>query len=86
MEIKKQVVLRTVAGENILVPIGETVFDYNGVFILTESGKLLWNHIENGSEKDMLVSLLVQTYGIDEKTAAEDVTAFLGKLKNFGII
>ena len=39
MEIKKQVILRSVAGEHMLIPVGETVFQYNGIFMLTESGK-----------------------------------------------
>lgn len=86
MEIKKQVILRSIANEHILVPTGDTVFDYNGIFVLTESGKLLWEHIEKGENEDALVSLLIQTYGIDKNSAAEDVSSFLGKLKDFGIL
>ncbi len=86
MEIKKQVVLRSVAGEYMLIPIGETVFEYNGIFMLTESGKFLWENIENGAEPDQLKQLLMAEYEIDSDTASADVDEFLEMLKTFGII
>ena len=86
MEIKKQVVLRSVAGEYMLIPIGETVFEYNGIFMLTESGKFLWENIEKGAEADQLKQLLVAEYEIDFNTASADVDEFIEMLKTFGII
>ncbi len=86
MEIKKQVILRSVANEHILIPVGETVYQYNGLFQLTESGKMLWNEIVNGQERNDLIDLLMKEYGIDCKTATDDVDAFLQKLKDFEII
>ena len=86
MEIKKQVILRSVAGEHMLIPVGETVFEYNGIFMMTESGKLLWENIVKGAEEDDLKELLMQEYEIDSKTASNDVKEFLEMLKAFGII
>lgn len=86
MEIKKQVVLRSVAGEYMLIPIGETVFEYNGIFMLTESGKILWENIEKGAEVEQLKEVLMAEYGIDSEVASADVDEFLEMLKAFGII
>ncbi|MBP3560223.1 MAG: PqqD family protein [Clostridia bacterium] len=86
MEIKKQVILRSVAGEHMLIPVGETVFEYNGIFMMTESGKLLWENIEKGAEENDLKELLMQEYEIDSETALNDVKEFLEMLKAFGII
>ncbi len=86
MEIKKQVILRSVAGEHMLIPVGETVFQYNGIFMLTESGKFLWENIEKGIEKDGLVTALMNEYGIDSDTATTDVAEFLEMLQSFEII
>ncbi|MBO5291112.1 MAG: PqqD family protein, partial [Clostridia bacterium] len=77
MEIKKQVILRSVAGEHMLIPVGETVFEYNGIFMMTESGKLLWENIEKGAEENDLKELLMQEYEIDSETALNDVKEFL---------
>ena len=86
MKIKKEVVVRCVAGEYVLVPIGETVLDYNGLFVLTESGKLLWDSIANWAEHDELVSVLVNEYEIDSDTVIEDISEFIKKLRDFGIV
>ena len=86
MEIKKQVILRSVAGEHMLIPVGETVFQYNGIFMLTESGKILWENIEKGAQGKELADLLVQEYGIDSDTALEDVNEFIEMLRAFGIV
>lgn len=86
MEIKKQVVLRSVAGEYMLIPIGETVFEYNGIFMLTESGKILWENIEKGADAEQLKELLMAEYDIDSEVASADVEEFLEMLKTFGII
>ena len=86
MEIKKQVILRSVAGEHMLIPVGETVFEYNGIFMITESGKFLWENIVNGADEKELADLLAQEYGIDTDIAQADVNEFLEMLKTFGII
>lgn len=86
MEIKKNVILRTVAGEHMLVPVGDTVFQYNGIFMLTDSGKLLWDKIREGVESEELVKALIEEYEIDEETASKDVSEFLERLKSYEII
>lgn len=86
MEIKKNVIARTVAGEHMLVPVGDTVFEYNGIFMLTDSGMLLWNKIREGAEGDELVKALTEEYDIDEATAARDAEEFIERLKTYGII
>lgn len=86
MEIKKEVILRSVAGEHMLIPVGETVFEYNGIFMITESGKFLWNNIVNGADEKELIGLLKKEYGIDYDTASADVNEFIEMLKAFGIV
>ena len=86
MEIKKNVILRKVAGDYMLVPIGAAVFDYNGIFMLTESAHFLWQNIKNGAEEEDLVKALLTEYDIDEATAVADVNEFLEALRKYGII
>lgn len=86
MEIKKKVILRNVAGEYMLVPVGETVFEYNGIFMLTSSGKQLWEKICDGAEAKELVDFLIEEYGIDKAMAENDVAAFIARLESYGIV
>lgn len=86
MEIKKKVILRAVADEYILVPVGDTVMEYNGIFIMTESARLLWDAINDGKEREELPDVLLGEYDIDRATAEADVNEFLGRLSAYGII
>ncbi len=80
MKIKKKVIVRCVADEYILVPVGDAVAEYNGLFVMSESGMFLWNMIENGAEKDELILALMKEYEINSETAVKDVTEFIQML------
>ncbi|MDD6275826.1 MAG: PqqD family protein [Clostridia bacterium] len=86
MKIKKEVVFRSVAGENMLIPVGETVGEYNGIFSMTEVGAEIWQAIENGSNEKQIVDLISSEYEIDSDTAKADVKSFIDKLCEFGIV
>ena len=45
MEIKKELIKRSIAGDTVLVPVGRTVYDANGLFILNELGDFLWERL-----------------------------------------
>jgi hypothetical protein len=86
MEIKKKVILRAVADEYILVPVGDTVMEYNGIFIMTESARLLWDAINDGKEREELPDVLLGECEIDRATAEADSEEFLERLSSYGII
>ena len=86
MEIKKKVILRSVAGEYMLMPVGDTALQYNGIFIMTESARVLWEAIVSGREREELTDLLLSEYDIDRATAEADVNEFLERLSSYGII
>lgn len=86
MKIKKDFMLRSVAGEHMVVPTGKASVHFNGVITLNDSGKLLYETLEKGCEKDDLVTLLMETYEIDLETAKRDVRAFLETLRKKDVL
>ena len=86
MKIKEGYLLRTVAGSNIVVPVGEGSMDFSGVIQLNEVGAFLWKILENGAEKSELLSKLLDEYDIDENTASADIDEFLVKLKEANLV
>ncbi len=86
MKIKEGYLLRTVAGSNIVVPVGEGTIDFSGVIQLNEVGAFLWKALEKGSDKESLVKLLLSEYDVDKETADKDVSDFLVKLKEASLI
>lgn len=86
MLIKKELISREIAGERFLVPVGKSVYDSNGLFILTEVGGFIWDLLPEAQDAQDIVSAVLNAYDVDETTARADVTAFLAKLTEMGII
>ena len=63
----KRFVLRKVAGENILVPVGNTALTFNGLVTLNESGAFLWKHMEKNRTREELVQEVLQEYEVSEE-------------------
>ena len=83
MEIKKELIKRDIAGDTVLVPVGKTVMENNGLFILNELGAFIWDMLpELGSEEEAVL----REYDIDEDTARSDTAEFFEKLRGFGIL
>lgn len=86
MEIKKQLAKRQVGGDTFLIPLGKTVYEHNGIFVLTELGSFIWDLLPSAeSEEDILGHVLAE-YEVDEDTAKQDIKKFLNKLRDLDII
>lgn len=66
-------VLREIAGESILVSVGDGVADFCGIVKLNASAKVIWNELRNGASEEELVKVLTETFSISEEKAREDV-------------
>ncbi len=86
MKVREDLILREVAGENILIPVGEIALDIKGMFTLTESGTLLYRKLTEGCTKEDLVQTLLDEYEVDQEKASEDVDAFLEQLEKAGVL
>lgn len=86
MITKKGFMLRSVAGRNIVVPIGQASVDFNGIINLNDSGAFLWKTISEGCSYDELLSALLAEYDVDETTARRDIDAFLDTARGANLI
>lgn len=86
MIIKKEFVKREIAGDTILVPVGKTVYDSNGLFILNELGSFLWDRLADAENEEALLKAVLGEYEVTADVARADIRAFLDKLKELGIL
>ena len=86
MKIKKELVKRDIAGDTILVPVGKTVYDSNGLFILNELGAFLWDRLEQAQSEGELLTAILNEYEVTEEVAAKDLRTFLENLRKLGIL
>lgn len=86
MKIKKELIKRSIAGETVLVPVGRTVYEANGLFVLNELGDFLWDRLPEAENEEQLLRAVLEEYKVDEQTARRDLLAFLDKLKEMEIL
>ena len=53
---------------------------------ISGSGALLWPLLVDGATSEQLVTVLVDSYGIDESRAAADTEAFVSALSDQGLL
>lgn len=85
MKLKDGFILRSVAGESVVVPTGDDL-DLNMMITLNDTGAFLWKRLETGAEEDELVAALLKEYDVEEQTARTHVAMFIRKLKDHGFI
>ena len=85
MKIKDGFLLRQVAGQNVVMPMGGDL-DLNMMITLNETGAFLWKQLETDSDEAALVAALLAEYDVDAETAASCVAAFVKKLGDNGFL
>ena len=81
MKIKDGFILRNVAGNNVVVPIGQATIDFNGMISLNDTGAFIFEQMLNEITRDELVQAVINEDGIDGELAQKDVDAFIEKIK-----
>lgn len=85
MKLKDGFILRSVAGETVVVPTGDDL-DLNMMITLNETGKFLWERLEKGAQEAELIAAVLGEYNVDEQTAKAHVAAFVKKLNDYGFL
>lgn len=86
MIIKKELIKREIAGETVLVPVGKSVYDANGLFVMNELAAFIWDLLPNVDTEAEICRAVLAEYDVSEETAAQDVAEFLDKLRQMGIL
>jgi len=86
MKIKKELIKRDIAGDTILVPVGKTVYDSNGLFVLNELGTFIWDILPEVQSEEEITEAILREYEVSREEAARDTAEFLDKLRKMEII
>lgn len=81
MKIKEGFILREVAGNHVVVPIGQATIDFNGMMSLNDTGAFLFEKLLEGISREDLIAAVMEEYEIEEEIAAKDVDDFIVKVE-----
>lgn len=80
MKLKPTIILRKIAGETILVPVGEDAVRVNGLITVNEVGALICEQLKEERTVDALVAAVTAQFDVDAQTARADIASFIHTL------
>ena len=83
MKLKAQLVKREIAGDTILVPVGETTTKLQGLLTINETGSASHMAAEN---EEAIVEQLYEMFDVERDVLRQDVHAFVAKLRELDIL
>lgn len=86
MKIKDGYIMRNVAGNYIVVPVGEKAVDFNGLITTNETGAFIWNLLAEGTTQESIVNEMLKEYEVESSVAETDVQNFIDKLKKADLL
>ena len=86
MKIKDGFVVRDLAGQSIVVALGEASKTFNGMIKLNDTGRLIWDMLALGKTKEEIVDRFTAEYDVAREIADKDVTAFIETLQGADIL
>ena len=86
MKIKSGFAKREIAGSIIVVPVGKTSLEFNGMITLNESGSFFWDCFTNDITVDDAVKMITDEYDVDADTARADIDKFVKMLEDNNLL
>ena len=86
MKIVPDFELVNIAGDYMLIPVGENVDNFSGTLVLNGVSAFIIDKLRDDINKEDLVQLVLNEYDVDRETAQTDVEEMIGELINMGVI
>lgn len=84
MKIKEGFMLRNVADNYVVVPMGKEAADFNGMITLNETGAFMWKCLEKGCTKEELVAKVLEEYEAEKEQVLQSVERFVKEIEENG--
>lgn len=86
MQASKDYLVRSIAGETILIPSGAAAQKFNGLVTVNALGSFIWDVLQQPATLDELVARITEEYEVDDATARSDAEEFLAELRQIGAL
>ena len=78
--------MRDIGGKPLLVPLGAHVMDMNGMVILNETGRCIWELLAKERSVDDLANAVVERFNVGIGRARADVQVFVDEINGLGLL
>ena len=86
MKVSKDFIVRDIAGEFILVPVGAAAVRFNGLITMNAVGQFLFQLLQEERTLEGLARSVTAEYDVSYETACADCEEFLQLLRQIGAL
>lgn len=85
VKIKDGFIVRSVAGKNVVIAVGEASHDFKSMIKLNDTALEIWNGLSEGLSGHGIAVRITEKYDVDIERAEADVRNFLAGLAELGV-
>jgi len=87
MKIRNGFILKEIAGNHVVVPVGEDLVDFSSMITTNETGAFLWEKLKNDvTTEELCESIMAEYAGVTREDALSDIEEFVKVLKEKNIL
>ncbi len=86
MKIKGEFVIRELMGDTVLIPVGRTALEYNGMITMNPVCGHIWKELSQGKNREEILSSVLEHFEVEEARAKADLDELLEKLRDAGFL
>ena len=86
MKLQGEYVVRQVADNIVVIPIGETALQMNGMILLNDVSKVIWEALAQETTIDEILTAVTDAFEVSQDQAREDILEFIEKLRNLQML
>lgn len=86
MKLRGEFLVRQVMDHIVAVPVGQTLLQINGMIMLNDVSKVIWDCLEQETNLEDIVTTLTDQFAVSEQEARADIMVFLDKLRTMQLL
>lgn len=86
MKLHGEFVIRQIMDDIVAIPVGQTALGLNGMILLNDVSKVIWDRLEAGAELAELISAVTDGFEVSPEEAQGDIQEFLDKLQKLQLL
>ncbi len=86
MKLCGEFVVRQVMDNIVAIPVGQTALRLNGMILLNDVSKIIWDCLEQGTNLESIVKAVTDAFDVSIDEARTDILDFCGKLSKLQLL
>ena len=86
MRLCGEFVVRQVVDSIVAIPVGQTALRLNGMILLNDVSKIIWDCLEQGTNLESAVKAVTEVFDVSDDEARTDILEFCDKLSKWQLL